>query len=234
MTPYAANQRKQGDMGNAANLFIRGVIHELTGPLTAVAELSKLHLSNERHSSRYFELLTDISSSTSNAVSLVRALSALLTEMDSTERPESIHVMQQAQLIINEIQITKGAFPTFVIKPMAEIVTERGMFHLILSNLIRNACKFSAASSDPKIEIGSTEDDEESIFYVADNGVGISEKYRRSLFQPFSRLHGSEYPGVGIGLYLCRLAVERLGGHIWYESPQSGGCVFLFSLPKAG
>ncbi len=64
-----------------------------------------------------------------------------------------------------------------------------------------------------------------------DNGIGIDSKYFDYIFGVFRRLHGSQKSGTGIGLAICRAAVERLGGRIWVESALKQGSTFHVFLP---
>jgi signal transduction histidine kinase len=69
---------------------------------------------------------------------------------------------------------------------------------------------------------------------VEDNGIGIDAVYAERVFAPFKRLHGlGEYPGVGLGLSVCKRAVERLGGRIWVDTASDGGSTFSFTIPDA-
>ena len=64
--------------------------------------------------------------------------------------------------------------------------------------------------------------------------MGIDPADAKLVFGMFKRLHGKEIPGTGIGLALCRKAVERHGGRIWVESEAGGGAVFKFTIPTEG
>jgi signal transduction histidine kinase len=70
------------------------------------------------------------------------------------------------------------------------------------------------------------------LFTVQDNGIGIDQKYADYIFGVFRRLHGVQYSGTGIGLAICKAAVERLGGKIWVESQAGSGASFHFLLPE--
>jgi light-regulated signal transduction histidine kinase (bacteriophytochrome) len=103
----------------------------------------------------------------------------------------------------------------------------------LFQNLIGNAIKFRG-DNPPCIEIGAEQQDEEWVFHVRDNGIGIAPEYFERIFLLFQRLHGRhEYPGTGIGLTLCKKIVERHGGRIWIASEQGKGTTFYFAIPTS-
>ena len=102
-----------------------------------------------------------------------------------------------------------------------------------MRNLLSNAVKFSKKVSDPTIEVGMQDIDNESRYFVRDNGVGFDTQHADMLFQVFGRLHrADEFEGTGIGLTIVKNVVERHGGRIWAESAPGQGATFWFTLPR--
>jgi PAS domain S-box-containing protein len=101
----------------------------------------------------------------------------------------------------------------------------------IFQNLITNALKYRG-SEPPRIHVAAERRNEEWMFSVADNGIGIDHRYQEQIFGIFKRLHSAaEYSGTGIGLAICRRIVDRAGGKIWVESELGKGSRFCFTLP---
>jgi light-regulated signal transduction histidine kinase (bacteriophytochrome) len=101
----------------------------------------------------------------------------------------------------------------------------------IFQNLIGNAIKFHG-EKPPRIHISAEDKENEWVFSVQDNGIGIDPQYRERIFVIFQRLHSrEEYPGNGIGLAICKKILENHAGRIWLSSQPGKGSTFYFSLP---
>ena len=109
---------------------------------------------------------------------------------------------------------------------------DRGLLTQLFQNLLGNAMKFRRGNEPPAITVTARRQDAEWLVEVKDNGIGIQQEYASQIFAPFKRLHGmADYEGSGVGLAICKRAVERHGGRIWVESTPGDGSRFQFTLP---
>ncbi|MEM9917518.1 MAG: tetratricopeptide repeat protein [Bacteroidota bacterium] len=102
----------------------------------------------------------------------------------------------------------------------------------LFQNLISNALKFRGKET-PVVQIDCIAKDDNYVFSIKDNGIGISKHNLTKVFEMFRRLHSrSEYEGTGIGLATCKRIVSNMGGDIWVESTPGEGSTFYFSIPN--
>jgi light-regulated signal transduction histidine kinase (bacteriophytochrome) len=113
---------------------------------------------------------------------------------------------------------------------LPEISVDESQFKELFENLIGNSLLYRG-SETPKVDIRAQETGDAFTISVRDNGVGIEKQYQEKVFQPFSRLHNKDFPGVGLGLTISRRIVEMHGGRMWVESDGQTGSTFLFTLP---
>ncbi|MGF1482621.1 MAG: ATP-binding protein [Cyanophyceae cyanobacterium] len=122
----------------------------------------------------------------------------------------------------NRAHVTAEFLPVVTANP-------RQMEQLFI-HLIDNTIKFRS-QSPPEICIRAQQQPEHWLMTVADNGIGLKPQYAERIFEIFQRLHNrTDYPGIGIGLAICRKIVERHQGRIWIESQLGQGATVYFTL----
>lgn len=121
---------------------------------------------------------------------------------------------------------------TIVRDQLPNVDADATLLTQLYQNLLGNALKFMPPDRVPQIRVRVARQNDRWEFAVEDNGIGIKSEYAERIFKPFQRLHGrTEYEGTGIGLAICKKAVERHGGEIWVESEPGAGARFKFTLP---
>ena len=114
---------------------------------------------------------------------------------------------------------------------LPELHADFGQLALLFQNLIANAIKFRSTEA-PKIRISVQREDDEWLFEIHDNGIGIADDCQDEIFIIFHRVHDHDvYPGSGIGLAICEKIVQRHGGRIWVRSGLGNGASFFCALP---
>lgn len=97
-----------------------------------------------------------------------------------------------------------------------------------LRNLLDNAWKFTAGKPDAAVEIGRTQVDGASVYFVRDNGVGFDPAHAEKLLLPFETAH--QQAGAGIGLPTADRIIRKHGGSLWADGRPNGGATFYFTL----
>jgi len=116
----------------------------------------------------------------------------------------------------------------------AAVASDPGHLHQVLANLVDNAVKYSPDGG--RVEVVLKALDTCVRICVVDEGLGIPRSEARRVFEKFYRLDPNMTRGVGgtgLGLYICRELVRRVGGRIWVEANDRGGSTFLIELPRA-
>ncbi|MBI4655106.1 MAG: GHKL domain-containing protein [Elusimicrobia bacterium] len=216
--------------------FTYSVSHDLRIPLRAVDGFSRMLL--EDHSQKLDgegrELLNVVRENTRKMARLIddlldfsrmsrKELSKDKTDMEETARDvfEKLKSMEKERDM--ELKISG-------LKPAC---ADGALLYQVFQNLISNAVKFSRNKPKTIIEIGCSEQDNEIIYFVKDNGAGFDMRYYGKLFNVFQRLHSEkEFEGTGIGLATVQKVIRRHNGRVWAESRLNEGSSFYFTLPK--
>jgi chemotaxis family two-component system sensor kinase Cph1 len=125
-----------------------------------------------------------------------------------------------------DAQIEVGSMPA--------VMADQIQLMQVFQNLIGNAIKFRR-DTPPVIKIWGDRREDDWVFAVQDNGIGIDPQFFERIFVIFQRLHTrDEYGGTGMGLAICKKIIEGHRGKIWVESNPGAGSTFYFSIPING
>lgn len=211
--------------------FLANMSHEIRTPLNAIVGFSKLVIDAEctNEKEQYAEIIERNSEILLNLFNDILDLSSL--EADSLSfniRPIKLidiclqleqqfcyKVKNGTKLILDDVDTE-----LYVSGDWNRIIQ-------IISNLLSNAAKFTPKG---EIHFGYREKEDFVEFYVKDSGIGIPAERVATIFQRFGKINDF-VQGAGLGLTLCRMLVEKMGGRIWLRSQEGKGSRFYFTLP---
>ena len=211
--------------------FLANMSHEIRTPLNAIVGFSKLVIDAEctNEKEQYAEIIERNSEILLNLFNDILDLSSL--EADSLSfniRPIKLidiclqleqqfcyKVKNGTKLILDDVDTE-----LYVSGDWNRIIQ-------IISNLLSNAAKFTPKG---EIHFGYREKEDFVEFYVKDSGIGIPAERVATIFQRFGKINDF-VQGTGLGLTICRMLVEKMGGRIWLRSQEGKGSRFYFTLP---
>ncbi|NLX49607.1 MAG: PAS domain S-box protein [Methanospirillum sp.] len=215
--------------------FSHHVSHDLRGPLRAIdgfLGILMLKFGPELPP----EAVELVGRAREGAIHANRFLEALLSLARLSSRPLSLEQVETAALVedvlvelvpdpsVRRVEVTVGQLPP--------CRTDPEMLRHVWQNLVSNALKFTRTRDPARIRIDAGCEGGETVYRVADNGLGFPKEDAERIFEDFVRLHDTrEFKGSGIGLPLVRRIVERHGGRVWADSEPGGGATFCFTLP---
>lgn len=215
--------------------FSYSISHDLRAPLRHINGFIKLFLENKTtlltdEELAYLKVVTDSSEEMGKLIDALLSFSRLQrSELDKSEIDTASLINRNLQLFDLEI---KNRNIQIVIGNLETSFADLQLLNQVWMNLISNAIKYTNKTSTPIIEIGSFNENNESIFFVKDNGAGFNMKYSEKLFGVFQRLHKPrDFEGIGIGLANVHRIISKHGGRCWAHGEIDKGATFYFSLP---
>jgi len=215
--------------------FAFAVSHDLREPLRTIASYIQLvelrlkdHLNSETTDFMHF------------AVSGVKRLQTMLEGMlkyAQVEEGQKDFARQDLNILL---EMALDNLQETITNTKAEIKIEQTFPHVkgnrlqliqLFQQLVSNSLKFKHEES-PEIVITMEARQNDFLFSVYDNGIGVQDTDKRKLFSLFKRGHSGKYEGTGMGLSICKKIVENHGGAIWIEDETLKGTKIYFTLPK--
>jgi signal transduction histidine kinase len=215
--------------------FAYSAAHDLQDPLRKIRIFSQLLQSKLGHSldEESTQYLSFCIQGAEQMEQLIQDLLLYANATKSADRPRkavSLRAALDKALANLEVDIAQtGAVVS--VGPLPAMYVDEVRIQQLFQNLIGNAIKYRRPGVPPQIEVSACRQEGWWIFSVADNGIGISEKYWEKVFELFKRLDPGNYPGTGLGLAICKQIVEQFGGSISVESVLGIGSTFKLSIP---
>ncbi len=215
--------------------FTYSVAHDLRAPLRHIDAFTKIL--NEDFAAclppeaqRYLENICKGSRNMSRLVDDLLNL-ARVGRQELRHQPASLNTLV-SEVLADLKRETVGRNIEWRINPLPNVQGDSGLLKQVFANLLANAAKYTRPREVAIIDIGTTEMNGDTAFFVRDNGVGFNMKYADKLFGVFQRLHrAEEFEGTGVGLATVERIIRRHGGRVWAEASVGQGATFYFTLP---
>jgi PAS domain S-box-containing protein len=216
--------------------FAYSVSHDLRTPLRAIDGFSHILLEDfagklDDEGKRLLNVVRDNTNRMGQLIDDILKFSRsgrmeiTLSEIDMEKMARAVFKELQSSVAESKLQLEIESLPP--------ARGDSAMLRQVFVNLLSNAIKFSRNNATPKIHVGASVKDNETIYYVQDNGAGFDMQFANKLFGVFQRLHSaSEFEGTGIGLAIVKRIVTRHGGRVWAEGKVNEGATIYFSVPS--
>ncbi len=216
--------------------FSYSVSHDLRIPLRAVSGYARMFEEDygDRVDSEGLRLLAVIRDNSKRMGDLIDDLLAFSRFSRQAMQQERIDMRALVDTAVRLVRRDEDYLPAQIeIGNLPRCVGDPALLQQVWVNLLSNALKYSATRAQPVIRITGVAGATETVYTLADNGVGFDMQYYGKLFGVFQRLHSADqFPGTGVGLAIAQRIVTRHGGRIWADAVPDQGATFYFALPK--
>jgi len=232
-------KKKAEESDRLKSAFLANMSHEIRTPMNGILGFSELLKEPGLTGSKQQEYIRIIEKSGARMLNIINDIIDIskieanlidinIKDCNINEKIEFIYFFFKPQVEEKGMHfLFKNTLPT----NKATIRTDNEKLYSILTNLVKNAIKYSQAGL---IEFGYQKKDEAIEFFVKDTGIGIPKDRQSAIFERFIQANISDkmaQQGAGLGLSISKAYVEMLGGKIWVESKESIGSTFYFTLP---
>ncbi len=234
-------KEKAEESDRLKSAFLANMSHEIRTPMNGILGFAEILQDPEISGEQQQEYLQIIQKSGYRMLNIINdiidiskiesgLMKANFKESNINEQIEYIYTFFKPEV---EAKGLKFSFKMTLTAREAHLVTDREKLYAILTNLVKNAVKFTAEGS---IEFGYSfiHDPDSLLFYVKDTGIGIPKERQHAIFERFVQADISDKmakQGAGLGLAISKSFVEMLGGKIWVESEVGVGSTFYFTVP---
>lgn len=215
--------------------FLNSICHEIRTPLNSIAGFSELITDDSLDTATRVEFKELRLNNSTALLSMVNNILEL-SELVSSYEPLPVEPTDVYGLCVEEMEILKDRIlnPDILCITEAdkkEIIISTNAFYLsrVIGNLLGNAAKFTEKGT---ITLTCRIDEEQGVLIISitDTGIGIPTDKQEWVFERFTKVDDFK-PGTGLGLYICRIIIQRLSGSISIDSCYTKGCKVSVCLP---
>ena len=242
-TPETISTKQSEKIDSVKDEFISIVSHELRTPMSTIKGYLNMLLAGDAGSisPQIRDVLTEMLLAIEREIRLVNGMLDI-SRLEAGRMPfvlkEDIDVVEQARLLIQSLIHSASEKKLSLIletppENLPKVQADNDKLIQVLINLVGNALKFTKKGS---ITVSFYKDGEFVVTCVTDTGPGIPVDKQTHIFEKFSQASTKKTRvsgGSGLGLYISKIIIEKLGGKIWLaESKNNAGAKFCFSLPQ--
>jgi signal transduction histidine kinase/CheY-like chemotaxis protein len=232
-------QRKAEESDRLKSAFLANMSHEIRTPMNGILGFSDLLKNPDLKGDKQQEYIGIIEKSGMRMLNIINDIVDIskieaglmklhINESNINEQIEYIYAFFKPEVEEKGMMLSfRNSLPA----KAAIIQTDREKVYAVLTNLVKNAIKFSDKGT---IEFGYDKKGDYLEFYVKDTGIGIPKQRQEAIFNRFIQADSENKTakqGTGLGLSISKAYVEMLGGKIWVESEEGKGSIFFFTLP---
>lgn len=232
----AERTRQLEEVNEELNAFTYTVSHDLRSPLRGIQRFAQVVLSDDPEVTA--EMREEAARRTlASGARMERLIQDLLEYSRLTReefRPQRVSLILVVQEVLGQLKRDPQYARSHVVvrEPLPVVLGHRAVLARVFMNLLENAMKYVSAGTEPCVRVWADEKCGVVRVWVEDNGVGIAEKDREGIFEPFGQAAaGDAGVSAGLGLAIVRKGVERMGGRLGLESEVGRGSRFWVELP---
>lgn len=215
------------------NRFVYSISHDLRSPLMSVLGLIQLHdLNPQDHSSA--AVLKMIKDTTHRMDEYIHQMMDYFLNLREEIHYETVFLSDLLNKLVQDAKSINQSAQVDVSITGVALVTDPFRLRIILVNLLSNAFRFSKQNtSQHKVSVRARIEPMSLVVEIEDNGMGILNEHLNSIFDLFFRTEdGMQKQGSGLGLFIVKEAIERLGGKVEVSSNPTTGTLFSISIPN--
>ena len=215
--------------------FLNSICHEIRTPLNSIAGFSELIFDESLDTATRQEFRQLIQSNSTALASLMDNMLEL-SQLVSSELPLPVESTDVYGLCVEEMAklketLSKPNIECIITGDKDGMTAQTNAFYLsrVIGNLLSNSAKFTESGT---ITLTCNIDKEKGqlVISVTDTGIGIPADKQEWVFERFTKVDDFK-PGTGLGLYICRIIIQRLGGQIRIDTGYTSGCKMVVTLP---